>query len=124
MHNLTLPPIPNVSIPPSPPGSPRPSASAKIEQFLKLKSNGIHFNEKLANSSALRNPSLLASLIEFAGIDEEAQYASSLPGDLALGPERFDEWAFVENINQEIAKREKKRKEARTGLDFVHSTSR
>lgn len=110
-------------MPPSPAGSPRPSTTAKIEQFLRLKAQGIHFNEKLAASPALRNPGLLGSLRDFAGIDEDAQYASTLPDDLALGNERFDEWAFAENIGQEIAKREKKRKEAK-GVEFISSRGR
>lgn len=114
IHSLTLPPLPNVSIPPSPPGSPRPSTSAKIDRFLELKSQGIHFNAKLASSSALKNPSLLQNLMKFAGIDELDQYSSALPSELSPIPEGgFPKLAYVEELaksQQEILKRKEMEK--------------
>ncbi|KAJ6155043.1 hypothetical protein N7470_005609 [Penicillium chermesinum] len=48
--------VPNLDIPPSPPGSPDPAANAKFQHFLSLKHQGVHFNAKLATSSSLKNP--------------------------------------------------------------------
>ncbi|KAL6235142.1 hypothetical protein BDW75DRAFT_210334 [Aspergillus navahoensis] len=79
IHDLTLPPVPNLDIPPSPPGSPNPEANAKFAHFLSLKKQGIHFNDKLASSVSLKNPSLLRQMMEHAGIDYRAQYSTSLP---------------------------------------------
>lgn len=71
IHDLTLPTIPNFDIPASPPGSPPPAAAgtnAKFTQFLALKRKGTHFNEKLEQSSALRNPALTDKLLQFVDI--------------------------------------------------------
>ena len=104
LHSLTLPPIPNVVIPPSPPGSPRPSTSAKFERFLELKNNGIHFNAKLTSSSALRNPGLLQTLMDFAEINEEHdQYTSVLRPELAVvPPDGFSSSAFAEELDKQV----------------------
>lgn len=90
IHSLTLPhTIP--PIPPSPPGTPPLEASSKFSNFLALKRQGVHFNEKLARSSALRNPRLLEKLMGFLGLDVAVgdpetggkwsadQYVSGLP---------------------------------------------
>ncbi|KAI9728941.1 MAG: hypothetical protein M1828_000026 [Chrysothrix sp. TS-e1954] len=85
VQSLTLPPIPNTFIPPSPPGSPSKSITAKFERFLDLKKKGIHFNDRLASSSAMQNPAIWQEMMAFAGIDPATeQYASTLPDDLAI----------------------------------------
>ncbi len=123
IRDLTLPPVPNFYNPPSPPGSPPASTTTKFTHFLELKSQGVHFNEKLARSSALKNPSLLQKLMSFAGISEQDQYASSLPKDVYDHTD-LPPWAYEEELarsQQEILKRkeEEKRTAQRLALDFV-----
>ncbi|KAL4868755.1 hypothetical protein BDV12DRAFT_168936 [Aspergillus spectabilis] len=97
IHELTLPPVPNLDIPPSPPGSPNPSANAKFAHFLSLKKQEVHFNEKLAGSISLKNPSLLKNMMEHAGIDEQAQYSSSLPSDL-WNVSNLPSWGYKDEL--------------------------
>ena len=126
IRNLTLPTNPNLDIPPSPPGSPAPGADQKFAHFLRLKQQGVHFNAKLATSSALKNPSLLPKLMEFAGVKDQQQYATTLPVDL-WNPERFPDFAYKEELaksQKEISKRkeEEKAKAIREGIEFVSAT--
>ncbi|KAI4157831.1 MAG: hypothetical protein LQ342_007975 [Letrouitia transgressa] len=81
IRNLTLPPIPSLDIPPSPPGSPPPNIERKFENFIELKKQNVHFNQKLASSSALKNPMLLKKLMKSAGLEETDQYATVAVGD-------------------------------------------
>ncbi|KAI9841171.1 MAG: hypothetical protein M1837_000959 [Sclerophora amabilis] len=127
MRDITLPPVPNLDIPPSPPGSPPASTSAKFAHFRELKKQGVHFNERLAKSSALKNPSLLQKLTSFAGIDEKDQYASSLPKEI-WDPDAFPDWAYKEGLaksQQEVLKQkeEQRAKAQREALDFVPATA-
>lgn len=127
IRNLTMPPNPNFDIPDSPPGSPPAAATAKVAKFLELKKQGVHFNEKLLKSSALRNPGLLQKLLAFAGIEKDEQYATALPHDLAI-PTQFPEWAYADSLNktqQEVTKRreEAKLKIQRDSIDFVPSNT-
>ncbi|KAK2768820.1 hypothetical protein FQN54_000680 [Arachnomyces sp. PD_36] len=122
-HNLTLPPVPNLDIPPSPPGSPNAAANQKIAHFLSLKKQGVHFNEKLASSSSLKNPGLLQKLMEHAGIDEQAQYAAALPTDL-WDVSTLPSWGFKEELHssqQEVRRKieEKRAGMPRESIDFV-----
>lgn len=86
LRTLTMPPTPNFSIPTSPPPPPPTSESStglaartkRLERFLDLKRQGVHFNARLQSSSALRNPALLGKLMALAGIGREDAYASSL----------------------------------------------
>ncbi|KAL8693331.1 MAG: hypothetical protein Q9218_001810 [Villophora microphyllina] len=123
VRNLTLPPIPNLDIPASPPGSPPPGMTQKFDHFLQLKKQGIHFNEKLAGSSALKNPMLLQKLMASAGLDEGDQYGTALTTDI-WDPTAFPNWAYKEGLaksQQQIAeKREaESRRTQRERLDFV-----
>lgn len=123
IHDLTLPLVPNLDIPPSPPGSPDPAANSKFEHFLSLKNQGVHFNSKLANSSSLKNPSLLMKMMEHAGIDEQSQYNTSLPGDL-WSTSSLPKWGFKEELiraQQETRQRveEKISSGQRSSIDFV-----
>lgn len=123
VQDLTLPLIPNLDIPPSPPGSPNPAANAKFEHFLSLKKQGVHFNSKLASSSSLKNPSLLKKMMEHAGINEQSQYDTSLPADL-WNPSNLPNWGFKEELlrtQQDFRKQseEKKASGQRSSVDFV-----
>lgn len=127
IRNLTLPPIPNFEIPPSPPGSPLPGPTKKFARFLDLKKQGVHFNERVEKSSALRNPSLLKQLMDFAGIKETDQYASTLSKDVAV-PTSFPDWAYVEQLaatQKDITKKreEEQARAQREAIEFVPATS-
>jgi len=127
LRDLTLPTLPNYDIPPSPPGSPRESTNAKFKHFLELKKQGVHFNEKLAKSSALKNPSLMQKLLDFSGIDEVGQYETTLEKDL-WDPKGFPEEAYKEELlksQQKITKRreEEKLRGQRESVDFVPAAS-
>ncbi|KAK2812367.1 hypothetical protein FQN50_001366 [Emmonsiellopsis sp. PD_5] len=123
IHDMTLPPIPNLDIPPSPPGSPNPATNQKFAHFLSLKRQGVHFNEKLASSSSLRNPGLLSKLMQHAGIDEQAQYATSLPPDLWDVSTTLPPWGYKEELQksqQDIRRKiEEKASTPREAIDFV-----
>ncbi|KAJ5739709.1 hypothetical protein N7533_012493 [Penicillium manginii] len=123
VQDLTLPPVPNMDIPPSPPGSPNPAANAKFEHFLSLKKQGVHFNSKLASSSSLKNPSLLKKMMEHAGINEQSQYNTSLSTEL-WDPSSLPEWGFKEELLrvQQDARQKLDEKNAagqRSSVEFV-----
>lgn len=127
MRDLTLPTVPNYDIPASPPGSPDASANAKFKHFLNLKRQGIHFNEKLARSSALKNPSLMQKLMDFSGISDGDQYATTLPKDI-WDPNGFPDYAYKEGLTQsqqQIRKNleDKKARGQRDAVDFVPATA-
>ncbi|KAL6873178.1 HCNGP domain-containing protein [Trichoderma novae-zelandiae] len=127
IHHLTLPSVPNLDIPPSPPGSPPPEANKKVEQFLQLKKKGVHFNSKLEQSAALKNPSLMDKLLDFVGIDDVGQYETTLPKEL-WDPREFPEWAFRDKLSktrERIAKENESERVSggRTAVDFVPSNS-
>jgi hypothetical protein len=127
IHDLTLPPVANLDIPPSPPGSPEPMANAKFTHFLSLKKQGTHFNEKLANSSSLRNPSLLRKLMDHAGIDEQAQYNTSLPAEL-WNSSGLPSWGYKEELLKSQKEsnnkfEERRRTGQRENIDFVPSVT-
>ncbi|KAL4913197.1 nucleophile aminohydrolase [Aspergillus aurantiobrunneus] len=126
IHELTLPPVPNLDIPPSPPGSPKSSANVKFAHFLSLKKQDIHFNDKLAGSVSLKNPSLLRKMMEHAGIDDQVQYSSSLTPDLWNIPE-LPSWGYKEELlraQRELnAKADEGRlKGHRDAIEFLPST--
>ncbi|RAL08690.1 HCNGP domain-containing protein [Aspergillus homomorphus CBS 101889] len=127
IHDLTLPPVPNLDIPPSPPGSPDPSTDAKFTHFLSLKKQGVHFNEKLSSSASLRNPSLLKAMMNHAGIDDGAQYHTSLSPALWNASD-LPSWGFKEEIfkaQRELQKAvdEGKPVRPRGSVSFVAATS-
>jgi hypothetical protein len=123
LRDLTLPSLPNYDIPPSPPGSPVASTNAKFKHFLELKKKGIHFNEKLSKSAAMKNPSLMQKLMDFSDIDEISQYSTTLPKDI-WDPTAFPEAAFKEELaksQKKLLKRkeEEKLRGQREAVDFV-----
>ncbi|KAM0690388.1 hypothetical protein Q7P36_009155 [Cladosporium allicinum] len=108
LRELTMPPIPNFSIPDAPTPPPQNSEEAaqlaavskQFERFLELKKQKIHFNERLQNSTSLRNPGLLPKLMAFAGIEDARDcYESSLPEELGV-PARWHEDLYVEGVGQ------------------------
>ncbi|KAL8764418.1 MAG: hypothetical protein Q9184_000123 [Pyrenodesmia sp. 2 TL-2023] len=122
-----MPAMPNLDIPPSPPGSPSAGIEQKFDYFAKLKVQGVHFNEKLAASSALKNPALLRRLISSAGLDKSEQYATVLSKDL-WDPSALPEWAYKDELaksQQQIAKKheDEKSQTQRESINFVPSAS-
>jgi hypothetical protein len=99
LRDLTLPTVTNMDIPPSPPGSPPPGTNKKFEQFLELKKKGVHFNSKIAQSSALKNPGLMDKLLNFVEIDQKDQYKTTLGTDL-WDPSAFPKAAYKEQLRQ------------------------
>lgn len=98
----------------------------KIKRFLELKQQGVHFNEKLASSSSLKNPSLLGKLSTFAGLDPADQYVTSLPIEL-WNPQGFPPWAFKDELakaQQQATKLHNERTVGgvRPGVEFVRVT--
>ncbi|KAI4717157.1 hypothetical protein E4T48_06626 [Aureobasidium sp. EXF-10727] len=122
LRNLTMPPVPNFQIPPSPPGSPPPETTTKFARFLDLKKKGTHFNQRLYHSSALRNPGLLPKLLDFAGISQEDQYVT--PWSQGAVATKFPDWAYGDKLvaaHERIAKKkeQEKTKNPREAVDFV-----
>jgi hypothetical protein len=122
-----MPPIPNFSIPDAPTPPPQNSEEAaqlaavskQFERFLELKKQKIHFNERLQNSTSLRNPGLLPKLMAFAGIEDARDcYESSLPEELGV-PARWHEDLYVEGLVKGNERRERKRVAEREKVDFV-----
>ncbi len=110
LRDLTLPTVPNLDIPPSPPGTPPPSLEGlnrKFDTFLDLKrTQGVHFNERLAQSAALRNPGLMDKLLGFVGLETDfddgaglSQYDNVLSSDL-WDPAAFPGWAYKGALRQ------------------------
>jgi hypothetical protein len=127
LRDLTLPTIPNYDIPPSPPGSPVESTNSRFKQFLELKKQGVHFNEKLANSPVVKNPALMQKLMDFAEIDREQQYATTLPKELWDGA-AFPLTAYKDALvrsQDELSKKKEvgKLKGQRESVDFVPATT-
>ncbi|KAK6081830.1 Meiotically up-regulated gene 151 protein [Seiridium cupressi] len=119
LRDLTLPAVPDMDIPPSPPGSPPLAANKKFEQFLELKKKGVHFNSKIAQSSALKNPSLMDKLLKFAEIDQKGQYATTLGTDL-WDPSVFPKSAHKEQLRQSQTDLGQARARTKGGpVDFV-----
>lgn len=127
IRDMTLPQVPNLDIPSSPPDLPRPETDNKFAHFLELKKQGVHFNDKLARSSALKNPGLLQKLMGFAGLEEPDQYASTLPREV-WDPAGLPAWAYKEMLmksQQEMHKKIEREKARvhRDTIEFVSATS-
>ncbi|KAL8849267.1 MAG: hypothetical protein Q9221_005737 [Calogaya cf. arnoldii] len=126
IRNLTLPTVVDLNIPSSPAGSPPPGTSQKFDHFLQLKRQGMHFNGKLAGSSALKNPMLLQKLMSSAGLMEGDQYATTLPKDL-WDPTAFPAWAYKEELaeshqNVTSRKNDEDARLQRDRVEFVPAT--
>lgn len=90
--------------------------TAKIEQLLKLKSEGVHINTRLAGTAALRNPALGRKLLNFAGVDAGMQYESSRGSGPAV-----EEWMYADRMVEAHAEMRKRREREGVGRprDFV-----
>ncbi|KAH8910414.1 hypothetical protein BR93DRAFT_964299 [Coniochaeta sp. PMI_546] len=137
IHDLTLPPVPNTSIPPSPPGSPPRALTAKFDTFLSLKATkSTHFNARLSESKAVRNPGLMDKLLAFVGVETsfeveqsepgagpEQQYATTLPKEI-WDPAALPAWAYKTPLRraQERAAKERERR-AGEPVEFVPASS-
>ncbi|KAI7155484.1 hypothetical protein KC349_g6953 [Hortaea werneckii] len=130
LRTLTMPTVPNFTIPDSPPPPPRNSEEAatlssrtkKFERFLALKQNDIHFHHRLLNSSSLRNPAFLPNLMDFAGLGPEDVYSSALSEDVGGVPVKWRAECYVENLVEESRRWEKKAMAGNKGggrRDFV-----
>lgn len=112
IRSLTLPIKPNLDIPQSPLGSQTAGADQKFSGFLEIKKQGIHFNTKLASSSALKNPSLLPKLMDSAAVSSERQYATTLPTEL-WDPVGFPSWSYKEELAEAQHRLSKEKEEER-----------
>ena len=110
VRSLTLPTKPNLDIPQSPLGSPTLGADQKFSRFLNLKKQGIHFNTKLGSSSALKNPSLLPKLMDFAGVGSEWQYTTTLSTEL-WDPAGWPTWGYKEELAEAQCRLSKRKEE-------------
>jgi len=99
LRSLTLPAVPDMDIPLSPPGSPSAATSKKFENFLELKKKGVHFNSRLADTPAMRNPALVDKLLGFTELDHRDQYRTTLSTDL-WDPDAFPRHAYKEQLRQ------------------------
>ena len=86
----------------------------------------MHFNDKLAGSTSLKNPSLLKKMMDHAGIDDQAQYHASLPPE-AWNANDLPSWGFKEELlkaQREIHHKAEERKLAgqRDAINFVAAT--
>lgn len=121
-----MPTVPNFSIPNSPPPPARNSEEAaalaattkKFERFLELKKQGVHFNQRLKNTSSLRNPSLLPKLMEFAGVSKEDSYANTLTGGMEV-PGVWPEHFSPENLVKMDERLNRRRMGEREKVEFV-----
>ncbi|KAK4247401.1 hypothetical protein C7999DRAFT_14549 [Corynascus novoguineensis] len=153
LRNLTLPSVPNMDIPPSPPGSPPPgldALTAKFDTFLRLKrTKGVHFNERLAGSTGMANPAVADKLLAFVGIGTEfpgggdddvgggrhdgggggreeglTQYATTLSPDVWDGGVNFPAWAYKGALRRAQERVSKERERARgEPVEFVSAGS-
>ncbi|PHH61289.1 hypothetical protein CDD81_519 [Ophiocordyceps australis] len=127
IHDLTLPAYPDLDIPPSPPGSPPARTTKKFEQFLALKQKGVHFNTKLEESTALRNPGVMDKLLDFVELEGAQQYETTLSHDL-WNPSGFPESAHTNKLKKlhEGSKRLKARQRppgSRTSITFAPAST-
>ncbi|KUI57868.1 hypothetical protein VP1G_05174 [Cytospora mali] len=132
LHNLTMPTVANLDIPPSPPpGSPSSDAAqaaltAKFDNFLELKrKKGVHFNARIADSHAFKNPAQTDKLLGFVGLDAEGteQYGTVLPKEL-WDSAVFPDWAYRKELRktQERVQKDRGRREGEA-VQFVPASS-
>jgi hypothetical protein len=114
------------SIPPSPPGSPNPATEARFKKFLELKAAGLHFNQDLAKKSSFRNPALLSTLAERAGLDQMDQYSTTLPTSI-WSPNDMPSWAYKDELaksqqavrDQQAVRKKQASAAGKRSIDFV-----
>jgi hypothetical protein len=99
IRQATMPILPpdldDFGIPPSPPGTPYPSLSTKLNNFHQLRERGVYFNDRLGGNKGYRNPKLLEKLRGYVGVEEE--YGSHLPTSI-WNPHGFSQDQFFDKI--------------------------
>ena len=99
IRQATMPILPpdldDFGIPPSPPGTPDPSLSNKLDNFRQLREKGVYFNDRLGGNKGFRNPKLLEKLLGYIGIEDE--YGSHLPPSI-WNPHGFSQDQFFDKI--------------------------
>ncbi|CCU76787.1 hypothetical protein BGHDH14_bgh04028 [Blumeria hordei DH14] len=121
LRNLTMPTSPNYEIPSSPTTPPNKEINLKFNRLLELKVRGIHFNEKLESSTALKNPTCMQNLMDLANMDETDQYLTTLPKSY-WNPKAFPDHAYADNLEnsrRKISKELEKGRSQRESVDFV-----
>lgn len=130
IRQATMPMLPpdldDFGIPPSPPGSPDPSLTAKLETFRQLQSRGIYFNDRLANNRSFRNPKLLDKVRGYVGIEDE--YGTNLPPS-TWDPHKFPKDQYFDVIAEKQraafeALQERQRTEQRSAIEFTSATNK
>jgi hypothetical protein len=99
IRQATMPVLPpdldDFGIPPSPPGSPDPSLSRKLDNFQQLRDKGVFFNDRLGANKGFRNPKLLERLRGYVGVEDE--YGSHLP-ETVWNPHGFREDQYFDKL--------------------------
>jgi hypothetical protein len=139
-----------MDIPPSPPGTPPPGHDAltsKFTTFLQLKrTQGVHFNSRLAASAGMRNPSVGDKLMGFIGLETDfsasedtvadaqgedgegissnnkavEQYSTVLSPDVWDGGVSFPPWAYKGPLRRAQEKGARERERGRgEAVEFV-----
>jgi HCNGP-like protein len=99
IRQATMPVLPpdldDFGIPPSPPGSPDPTLSRKLDNFRQLRERGVYFNDRLGGNKGFRNPRLLERLRGYVGVEDE--YGSQLPATV-WNPHGFKEDQYFDKL--------------------------
>ena len=99
IRQATMPILPpdldDFGIPPSPPGTPGPSLSNKLDNFRQLREKGVYFNDRLGGNKGFRNPKLLEKLRGYVGIEDE--YGSHLRSSI-WNPHGFSQEQYFDKI--------------------------
>ncbi|KAK6528848.1 hypothetical protein TWF694_004082 [Orbilia ellipsospora] len=127
MPNLTS----ELTIQDSPLASPPPGIAKQFASFLSLKQKNVHFNQKLSQTTALRNPNLLENLMQHVGMDLTGQYASNWnkeiwnpdPKFLGAGIEKAKGETAVQALVRLQKEGFEERMLERKTVEFVGSTS-
>ena len=129
VRDLTLPSVPNMDIPISPPGSPAPGLDEKVRHFLKIKKQGQHFNDRLNGSIGAKNPTVTEKLMEFARVGDmqspqglRGMYQTTLPSDI-FSSHIFPEFAFQTSLRKTrekiVREHQAERASGKRRIDFM-----
>ncbi|KAH7042344.1 HCNGP-like protein-domain-containing protein [Linnemannia elongata] len=119
-----IPGVENFGIPPSPESEVNPDVQAKIEQFHRVKTRGIHFNESLMKNKNFRNPRIYQTLVEAAGLNEiGTNFPKSEFFDIeGYGPESYAT-GIAEAQKQASEKLAQQQAMGRTHIQFVSGST-